>query len=77
MKLLAADESSFVVVKTSVLHRNDSGPLIDFLFILILCFIRSMMMSAKASSVTLDAVVLVMKSNIESTSGRLWLMPFK
>ena len=35
-------------------------------------------MSAKASLVILERVVLVMKSNIESTSGRLfWLMPFK
>ena len=41
------------------------------------CFIRSVMMSAKASLVILEAVGLVMKPNIESTSGRLWLMPFK
>ena len=32
-------------------------------------------MSAKASLVILEALVLIMKSNIESTSGRLWLMP--
>ena len=34
-------------------------------------------MFAKASLVILEAVVLVMKSNIEPTSERLWLMPFK
>ena len=33
------------------------------------------MMSAKVSLVILEAVVL--ETNIESTSGRLWLMPFK
>ena len=35
------------------------------------------MMFAKPSLVILEAVVLVMKSNIESMSQRLWLMPFK
>ena len=34
-------------------------------------------MSAKASLVILKAAVLVMKPNTESTSRRLWLMPFK
>ena len=40
------------------------------------CLIRSVMMSAKASLVILEAVALVIKSNIESTSGRLRLMHF-
>ena len=67
-----------VVLKTSnVLRLNESRPLMDFLFIIMFCFTRSVMMSAKASLVILEAVVLVMKSNIESTSGRLWLMLFK
>ena len=35
----------------------------DFLFIIMFCFTRSVMMSAKASLVILEAVVLVMKSN--------------
>ena len=66
---------SSVILKTSnVLHLNESRSLIDFLFIAIFCVIRSVMMFAKASLVIWEAVVLVMKSNIESTSGRLWLM---
>ena len=68
---------SSVVLKTSnVLRLNESHPLMDFLFIIMFCFTRSVMMSAKASLEILEAVVLVMKSNIEST-GRLWQMPFK
>ena len=64
-----------VVLKTTIVLRlNDSRPLIDFLFIF--CFIR-FVMSAKASLVISEAVVLGMKSNIESTYGSLWLMSFK
>ena len=62
---------SSVVLKTSnVLRLNESRPLMDFLFTIMFCFTRSVMMSAKAFLVILEAVVLVMKSNIESTSGR-------
>ena len=51
-----------VVLETSnVLRLNDSRPLIDVLFIIMFCFIRSVIMSAKASLVILEAVVLVMK----------------
>ena len=52
-------------------------PLIDYLFIIICCLIRSAMMYAKASLVILETVVLTIKSNIESTSGYLWLITFK
>ena len=59
---------SSVILKTSyVLRLNESRPLIHFLFIIIFCFIISVMMSS----------LVIMKSNIESTSGRLWLMPFR
>ena len=65
--------SSVVLQTSNVFRLNESLLLIDFLFRIIFCFIRSVMMSAKTSLVILEAVVLVMKSNIESTSGRLWL----
>ena len=61
--------SSVVLQTSNVFRLNESYPLIDFLFTIIFCFIRSVMMSAKASLVILEAVVLVMKSNVESTSG--------
>ena len=40
-------------------------PINRFFFIILFCFIRSAMMSAKPSLVILEAVVLVMKSDIE------------
>ena len=55
---------SSVVLETSVLRLNESRPLMDFLFIIMFCFTRSVMMSAKASLVILEAVVLVMKSRV-------------
>ena len=56
---------SSVILRTSnVLHLSESRLLIDFLFIIMFCFTRSMMMSAKASLVILEAVVLVMKSRV-------------
>ena len=61
--------SSVVLQTSNVFRLNESYPLINFLFTIIFCFIRSVMMSAKASLVILEAVVLVMKSNVESTSG--------
>ena len=57
---------------TDVFCLNELHPLKD-----IFCFIRSVIMSAKTSLVISEAVAVVMKSNIESTSGRLWLLPFK
>ena len=66
-----------VLKKTIVLCLNESRPLIVFLRRIKFCFIRSVIISAKSYFVTLEAVVLVMKSNIESTPGRLWLMPFE
>ena len=69
---------SWALLKTSIVLRlNESRPLINFLFIIIFCLIRSVVMSATASLVILEVVVLLMKSNIESTSGLLWLVLFK
>ena len=76
--VLSVSLVSWALLKTSIVLRlNESRPLIDFLFIIIFCFIRSVLMSATASSVILEVVVLIMKSNIESTSGLLWLVLFK
>ena len=48
--------------KTSnVLRLKESHPLRDFLFIIMFCFTRSVIMSARASLVMLGAVVLVMR----------------
>ena len=62
---------SSVVLKTSnVLRLKESHPLRDFLFIIMFCFTRSVIMSARTSLVMLGAVVLVM-GRWGGLSGRL------
>ena len=75
--MLSVSPVSSVLLKTSIVLRlNESFPSVGFLFIIIFCFIRFVMIFAKASLVMLEAVVLVMKSNVDATSGPLWLHVF-
>ena len=61
---------SSVVLKTfNVLRLNESRPLIDFLFMIMFCFTRSVIMSAKASLVILEAVVLVRNQTLSLCLG--------
>ena len=62
--------SLVVVLKTSIaLCLNESRPLIDFLFIMTFCFIRSVMLSGNASLVILEAIVLERNQTLNRRLG--------